>query len=93
MILNKLPYVKTYLDDGSFAKLKKSTSHAGASWVIAGYKSFAVRPLNGLFSQTGHPAPGGTKIVGDSNLSIGQHIYNISFVPPESVIQSWKIEL
>ncbi len=43
---HKISYLKTYLDDASYAKFRKLGSHAGASWSIITCNSFAVRPEN-----------------------------------------------
>lgn len=43
---HKIQYIKNYLDDVSYAKFKKVSVHPGASWVVAGCNSFAVRSAN-----------------------------------------------
>jgi len=44
--LHKIPYIKNYLEDASYAKFKKLGTFPGAEWLIAGCNSFAARPAN-----------------------------------------------
>jgi len=44
--LHKIPYIKNYLEDASYAKFKKLGTLSDREWLIANCNSFAVRPAN-----------------------------------------------